>query len=114
MTKKKQLTLHEKWELDSQAGGPATTPDPQRAGEAPLEIEEPKKRLDIYKNQETGDFVIKRTNEFGHSTKRQFISEQGLLEGLDAYSFTDLSEYQLNVSEDLQNTVAGRMQKGQA
>lgn len=51
------------------------------------------KRLKIYKDE--GEFVIERINEFNHATKRRFISEQGLLEGLDAYSSDELSKYEL-------------------
>jgi hypothetical protein len=56
------------------------------------------KKLLIYKAD--GDFVIERVNEFNHSSKSQFISEQGLLEGLQTYQ-TVIDEYQLEVSDEL-------------
>lgn len=56
------------------------------------------KRLLIYK--ENGEFVIERVNEFNHATKRMFISQEGLLEGLQAYKPV-IADYQLEVSEDL-------------
>lgn len=61
------------------------------------------KKLLIYKDNkesENGEFVIERVNEFNHSTKRFFISEQGLFEGLKEYR-TVMGEYELEVSEDL-------------
>jgi hypothetical protein len=108
MTKERErLTLHEKWEQDSKLyeknGGLGFTADPT----------EPKKKLEIYKDQETGDFVMRRTNEFGHRTKREFISEQGLLEGLAAYRSEDLNEYELQVSDELWGTVIHFLQNGE-
>lgn len=61
------------------------------------------KKLLIYKqigDSENGDFVIERVNQFNHATKRFFISEQGLFEGLKAYKSV-MDEYELEVSEDL-------------
>ncbi|EJP0467934.1 hypothetical protein NVA59_005409 [Escherichia coli] len=60
------------------------------------------KKLLIYK--ENDDFVIERVNEFNHAFKRTFISEQGLLEGLQAYRLV-ISEYQLEVSDELWSMV---------
>jgi len=56
------------------------------------------KKLLIYK--ENGEFVIERVNEFNHSFKRKFISEHGLLEGVQTYQGV-ISEYELEVSEEL-------------
>ncbi|RHW31495.1 hypothetical protein D1B31_22065 [Neobacillus notoginsengisoli] len=41
------------------------------------------KTLHVYK--ENGEFVIERVNEFNHATKRLFVTEEGLKEGLDCY-----------------------------
>jgi hypothetical protein len=54
------------------------------------------KQLKIYKD--TDGYTIQRINEFGHSSRRVFFSEEGLLEGLDAYSQEQLSEYDIQVS----------------
>lgn len=56
------------------------------------------KKLKIYK--ENGEFVIERVNQFNHATKRLFISEEGLKEGLQSYQMV-ISEYELEVSEEL-------------
>lgn len=57
------------------------------------------KKLQIYK--ENGEFVFERVNQFNDTTKRSFfISEEGLKEGLQAYQPV-ISEYELEVSEDL-------------
>lgn len=61
------------------------------------------KKLLIYKqigDSEMEEYVIERVNEFNHATKRFFISEQGLLEGLKTYKPV-MEEYELEVSEDL-------------
>lgn len=60
------------------------------------------KKLLIYK--ENDEFVIERVNEFNHAFKRTFISEQGLLEGLESYQQV-ISEYELEVSEELWSMV---------
>lgn len=60
------------------------------------------KKLLIYK--QNGEFVIERVNEFNHAFKRAFISEQGLLEGLQSYRQV-ISEYQLDISEELWSMV---------
>lgn len=60
------------------------------------------KTLKIYK--EDGDFVIERVNQFNHATKRYFMSEDGLREGLNAY-WLDMDDYKLEVNEDLQTLV---------
>ena len=54
------------------------------------------KRLKIYKTDE-GEFCLERINQFNHSSKRLFISEQGLLEALDDYP--SLRDYELEVEE---------------
>jgi hypothetical protein len=56
------------------------------------------KKLFIYR--ENGEFVIERVNQFNHATKRVFVSEEGLQEGIQAYSHV-LDEYILQVAEDL-------------
>lgn len=65
------------------------------------------KKLKIYK---ADDFVIERVNEFGHSTKRFFITENGLLEGLDAYKPV-MTDYQLEVSESLHGLVMNHLER---
>ncbi|HDJ1468225.1 TPA: hypothetical protein PPO51_004038 [Clostridioides difficile] len=60
------------------------------------------KKLLIYK--ENGEFVIERVNEFNHAFKRNFISEQGLLEGLQSYQQV-IDEYELEVSDELWSLV---------
>lgn len=49
---------------------------------------------------ENGEFVIERVNEFNHATKRYFITEEGFLEGLQAYHPV-MDEYTLEVSDEL-------------
>ncbi|WP_240628763.1 hypothetical protein [Bacillus salacetis] len=56
------------------------------------------KKLHVYKEQ--GEFVIERINQFDHATKRTFLSEKGLFEGLQNYQDV-LQEYDLDVSEEL-------------
>lgn len=56
------------------------------------------KKLEIYK--ENDEFVIECVNEFDHSTKRVFISEEGLKDGLLAFREV-LSDYEMNVSDEL-------------
>jgi hypothetical protein len=60
------------------------------------------KQLKIFKD--SGEYVIERINEFNHSTKRSFITEEGLLDGLQAYQSV-ISEYDVQVSEELWGTV---------
>lgn len=60
------------------------------------------KKLLIYR--ENGEFVIERVNEFNHGFKRNFISEQGLLEGLQSYQPV-IDEYELEVSDELWSLV---------
>ena len=60
------------------------------------------KKLQIYK--ENGEFVIERVNEFNHAFKRNFISEQGLLEGVQSYQPV-IDEYELEVSDELWSLV---------
>lgn len=67
------------------------------------------KKILIYKYD--NDFILERVNDFGHSWKRYFDSEKGLLEGLDAYRDI-ISEYNLDVSEDLWATVINYLYGG--
>jgi hypothetical protein len=68
------------------------------------------KTLKIYK--ENGEFVIERVNEFNHATKRYFITEEGLKEGLDPYVMDEINAYRLEVSEDLRSLVADYLGQG--
>lgn len=52
------------------------------------------KKLIIYK--ENNEFVLERVNQFNHSTKRFFISKEGLFEALGAYG-ANLEDYELEV-----------------
>lgn len=56
------------------------------------------KTLKVYK--ENDEFVIERVNEFNHATKRYFITEDGLKEGLDSYQSV-IHEYRLEEAQDL-------------
>lgn len=56
------------------------------------------KKLLIYK--ENGEFVIERVNEFNHATKRYFVSEDGLKEGLNAYRPV-IEEYQIEPTDEV-------------
>jgi hypothetical protein len=67
------------------------------------------KKLRIYKDY--NEFVIERINEFNHSTKRCFITENGLKEGLEAYSQDDLSQYDIQVSPELWAMVLNQLQR---
>lgn len=60
------------------------------------------KKLLIYK--ENGEFVIERINEFNHAFKRKFITENGLLEGLQSYKEM-MMEYDIQVSDELSSVV---------
>ena len=53
---------------------------------------------------EDAEYVIERVNEFNHATKRYFITEDGLKEGLDAYKPV-LVEYEIEVSDNLRTLV---------
>lgn len=57
-----------------------------------------KKTLKVYK--ENGEFVIERVNGFNHATKRYFITEEGLKEGLDAYNFV-IDDYEIEASKEV-------------
>ncbi|WP_087974577.1 hypothetical protein [Oceanobacillus rekensis] len=52
------------------------------------------KKLKIYKGN--NEFVIERINEFDHSFKSQYITENGLLEAVEAYR-PIIYEYELIV-----------------
>ncbi len=56
------------------------------------------KKLKIY--MENGEFVIEHVNSIGHSTKRSFLSENGLKESLDSYAAV-IDQYELEVSDEL-------------
>lgn len=64
------------------------------------------KKLKVYK--ENGEFVIERVNEFNHATKRRFITEEGLKDGLDAYHPV-ISEYEIEPSEDVRTLVINHL-----
>jgi hypothetical protein len=65
------------------------------------------KKLRVY--MENGEYVIERVNEFNHATKRFFITEEGLKEGLDAYEPV-IAEYELEVAEALWALVINHLQ----
>lgn len=67
------------------------------------------KTLKIYK--ENGEFVIEHVNSFNHATKRYFITENGLKEGLDAYKPV-MDEYEIKASEDVWALVINHLNKG--
>jgi len=56
------------------------------------------KKLLVY--MENDEFVIEKVNEFNHATKRFFVTENGLLEGIKAYKPV-LSDYDFQVSDEL-------------
>lgn len=62
------------------------------------------KKLLIYEQE--GEFVIEHINSFNHSTKRFYVTENGLFEGLGAYKPV-IDQYQLEVSETLWSKVIG-------
>lgn len=66
------------------------------------------KTLKVYK--ENDEFVIERVNEFNHSTKRFFITEEGLKEGIDAYHAV-IDEYEIQVVKELQTLVIKHLNK---
>lgn len=68
------------------------------------------KKLKIY--QENGEFVIERVNEFNHATKRLFVTEIGLFEGLQAYKDV-MADYELEVSDDLWGKVINFLKTGE-
>jgi hypothetical protein len=69
------------------------------------------KKLKVYKQD--GEFVIERVNEFNHSTKRFFITEEGLKEGLDAYHPV-MDQYEIEASEDMWALVINYLGQGGA
>lgn len=56
------------------------------------------KKLLIYKTDDT--FVIEKVDELNHGIKKNYMSENELLDGLQDYKPV-LDEYELNVSDDL-------------
>lgn len=67
------------------------------------------KKLKVYK--ENGEFVVERNNEFNHATKRSFLTEDGLLEGLEAYTNV-LDDYEVEVSKELWAKVINFLGRG--
>jgi len=69
------------------------------------------KTLKIYK--ENGEFVIEKINQFNHSTKRYFVTEEGLKEGLESY-IPVMSEYEIEAVDDVWAIVINHLtEKGQ-
>ena len=66
------------------------------------------KKLKIYKTDE-GEVCLERINQFNHSTKRLFISEQGLLEALDDYP--NLSDYEIEAEQELWSVIIKHLNK---
>lgn len=66
------------------------------------------KKLLIYKKN--GEFFIKKVNEFNHTSKQNFISEQGFLEGLQSYQQV-MADYELEVSDELWSLVINFLNK---
>lgn len=66
------------------------------------------KKLKIYR--ENGEYVIERVNQFGHSTKRFFITEAGLIEGIEAYNPV-ISEYEIELDEHLWRIVKDQLKR---
>lgn len=67
------------------------------------------KKLLIYKFD--GDFIVEKINEFDHSTKRHFETEEGLSECLSSYKDV-LYEYEIKVSEGLRAIVVNYLYGG--
>lgn len=67
------------------------------------------KTLKIYK--ENGEFVIERINEFNHSFRSMFITEEGLKEGLDSYNSV-MHEYEIEASDDVWALVINHLNQG--
>ena len=55
-------------------------------------------KLKIYK--ENNEFVIERINEFNHSFKSQYITENGLLEAVEIYKPV-IDQYDLLVEQGI-------------
>lgn len=55
------------------------------------------KKLKIYKKD--NEFVIERINEFNHSFKKKYITENGLFEAIDQYKYV-IEDYKLEISDD--------------
>lgn len=56
------------------------------------------KKLKIYK--ENDNFTIERINEFNHSFKNQYITENGLMEAIEAYKPL-IDEYELIIEQGI-------------
>lgn len=69
------------------------------------------KQLSIYRNEEK-EIVLERENEFGHTSKRFFDSEKGLLEALKFYiSSGEIDKYELSVSKEFWSLVIKHLEK---
>ena len=66
------------------------------------------KKIKIYK--ENGKFVIERVNQFNHSWKRFFITENGLKEGLLSYERV-LDEYEIEASGEVFAVIVNSLNK---
>jgi len=64
------------------------------------------KKLKIYR--QNGEYVIERVNQFGHSTKRFFITEAGLIEGIEAYNPV-IGEYEIELDDELWQVVKDQL-----
>ncbi|RDU34712.1 hypothetical protein DRW41_22060 [Neobacillus piezotolerans] len=66
------------------------------------------KKLKVYKKD--GEFVIERINEFNHSWKKSFVTEEGLKAGLDSYRPV-MDEYEIEAADGLFALVANHLNK---
>jgi len=55
-------------------------------------------QLKIYK--ENGKFIIEQINQFNHSFKKKYVTEDGLLEGVEPYKKV-IDEYNLEVQQGI-------------
>ncbi|MEH6892132.1 hypothetical protein V7024_21150 [Bacillus sp. JJ864] len=68
------------------------------------------KKLEIY--QENGEFIIKRTNEFGTPLISRYATENGLKESIQHYKrHVALDEYEIDVDESLWALVINELSK---
>jgi hypothetical protein len=67
---------------------------------------EKKKGINIYK--ENGEYVAERINEFNHSSKRYFVTLEGLFEYLETVQGLN-GQVELEVSEELWATVINQL-----
>jgi len=59
-------------------------------------------------SKENGHFVIERVNDFNHSFKRYFLTEEGLKEGLDAYK-DKVDDYKVEASKEVFSLVVNHL-----